>query len=472
MKNLLLLILMVSTSPVFGQTTFNFKSHDFGDLEAYSDRFIDLVITNNGAKKEYLLSVKKPNEVVYIVNGQFMEKDSSIVVRLQVNPKNKGKFKYEIDVFTSDKNEARKITLSGDLMDDPKDNYSAFQNCPSFGQRSAGVDPTAFELTVVTIDKETKAPLGKSYVTLIQNGKTVDTYRTKKDGKIIEKVPLGYSYFYAKHEGYYPTELGTYINFQRDYIVLELEKDKSIPVIVEEPIVVVPDVTIDEPVVIVIEEPEIKLEEELEEAVILPKEAPVELSKLDPKDFSNENFKPVNVTFVLDVSASMRQADKIELMKFALYDMVDMLRPQDEISLVTYANEARVILRPTSGDEKATASEKVEKLKASGMTAGGAGIKLGYKQNKKGFIEGGVNHVIVITDGAFNRNSDDYLRYVKRFKKKGINLSIVGIKNKDKDAAEMAEAAEKGGGRYVPIHKLADAKNNLKQEIRLISFRF
>ena len=96
----------------------------------------------------------------------------------------------------------------------------------------------------------------------------------------------------------------------------------------------------------------------------------------------------------------------------------------------------------------------------------------GYKQNKKGFIEGGVNHIIVITDGAFNRNSDDYLRYVKRFKKKGINLSIVGVKNKEKDAIEMTEAAEKGGGRYVPIHKLADAKNNLKQEIRLISFRF
>jgi Ca-activated chloride channel family protein len=477
MKNLLLISFLLLAHVLIAQTTFNIKSHDFGELEGYSDRFVDLIITNNGPKKEYVLSVKKPMEVVYIVNGQFMEKDSSITVRLQVNPKKKGKFKYEIEIYTSDKAEPRTIVLSGTLNEISQDNTSAFQNCPSFGQRPAGQDPTAFEMTVITIDKATREPLAKSTVTLLQNGKTVGAYKTKKDGKIKEKVPLGYSYFYAVHEGYYPTELGTYINFQRNYIVLELEQDKTIVVpIPEEPLLVdVPaEPVVEEPIVVepieisIVEEPVLVIEEE----IILPEEAPVLLTQLDPEDFSDDNFKPVNITFVLDVSSSMNQADKIELMKFALYDMVDMLRPQDKISLVTYANDARVILSPLPGDNKTEANEKVEKLKASGRTAGGAGIKLGYKQNQKGFIENGINHVVVITDGAFNKNSDDYLRYVKRFKKNGINLSIVGVKNSDKDAIEMIEAAQKGGGRYVPIKKLADAKNNLRQEIRLISFRF
>lgn len=482
MKNLLLLFCLAIANLFTAQTTFNFQSHDFGELEGYSDRFVDLIITNKGSKKEYMLSVKKPMEVVYIVNGQFMEKDSSITVRLQVNPKKKGKFKYEIEIYTSDKAEPRTVVLSGSLNEISQDNYSAFQNCPSFGQRPAGQDPTAFEMTVVTIDKVTRAPLSKSTVTLLQNGKTVGAYKTKKDGKIQEKVPLGYSYFYAVHDGYYPTELGTYINFQRNYIVLELEQDKRIidPIPEEPLIVIVPEEPkIEEPILEepIVEEPiiEIVITEEpvlvIEEEIILPEEAPVLLTQLDPQDFSDDNFKPVNITFVLDVSSSMNQADKIELMKFALYDMVEMLRPQDAISLVTYANDARVILSPTRGDDKALANEKVEKLKASGRTAGGEGIKLGYKQNQKGFIENGINHVVVITDGAFNKNSEDYLRYVKRFKKKGINLSIVGIKNSEDDAIEMAEAAQKGGGRYVPIQKLVDAKNNLRQEIRLISFR-
>ncbi len=472
MKHLLLLISLWLTFASFSQTEFNFKSHNFGELEAYSDRFVDLVITNIGSKKEYILSVKKPMEVVYIVNGQFMEKDSAIAVRLQVNPNKKGKFKYEIEIYTSDQNEPRTVVLTGQMNEIPKDNYTAFQNCPSFGQRAPGANPNAFEMTVVTIDKETKAPLAKSTVNLIQNGRTVGAFKTKKDGKIVETVPLGYSYFYATHDGYYPAELGTYINFQRNYIVMELEKDKTLPPpIIDEPLIV--ETTDPVEIEIVIDpEKEEPIEIALEDEVIIPEEAPVELTQLDPNDFSEKNFKPVNVVFVLDVSSSMKQADKIELMKFALYEMVDMLRPQDRISLVTYANSAKVLLPPTNGVDKDIAIEKVEELKASGLTAGGDGIKLGYKQNKKAFIEDGVNQVIVITDGAFNRNSDDYLRWVKKYKKKGINLSIVGVKNSEKDAVEMSEAAAKGGGRYVPIQKLADAKNNLKQEIRLVSFRF
>ena len=89
----------------------------------------------------------------------------------------------------------------------------------------------------------------------------------------------------------------------------------------------------------------------------------------------------------------------------------------------------------------------------------------------RGKLVDGVNHVIVITDGAFNRSSDDYKKYVRKYKRKGINLSIVGIKNKEKDEDEMRDAAKLGGGNYIPIFKLADAQNNLKQEIRALTFK-
>jgi len=79
--------------------------------------------------------------------------------------------------------------------------------------------------------------------------------------------------------------------------------------------------------------------------------------------------------------------------------------------------------------------------------------------------------VIIITDGAFNRDSDDYKRYVRKNRRKGINFSVVGIKNKERDQEEMMEAAELGGGHYVPIFGLADAQNNLKQEIRMLTFK-
>jgi Ca-activated chloride channel family protein len=208
-----------------------------------------------------------------------------------------------------------------------------------------------------------------------------------------------------------------------------------------------------------------------EETTAFIEEAPVEFSSLAPDDFSAENFNPINVVFVLDVSSSMQQGDRIELMKYSLFQLMEMLRPTDKLGIVTFSSDSRVVLAPNNCDNKEAIQKVIENLKASGLTAGGEGIKLGYKQALKGFIPGGTNQIIVITDGAFNRNSDDYKKYVKKYKKKGINMSVVGIKIKDVDQVKMTEAAEVGGGRLVPIMKLADAQSNLKQEIRFAAFK-
>ena len=162
----------------------------------------------------------------------------------------------------------------------------------------------------------------------------------------------------------------------------------------------------------------------------------------------------------------------MELMKYSLNQLVDMLRPQDKIGLVTYSSYADVLLPPTTGGNKTDIKEKVEELKAFGYTSGGTGIKLGFKQANRAKIDDGTNHVIIITDGAFNRNSDDYKKYVKKYAKKGINFSVVGIKNKPIDEGEMREAAELGKGHYVPIMGLSDARENLRREIRLLSYKF
>ena len=154
-----------------------------------------------------------------------------------------------------------------------------------------------------------------------------------------------------------------------------------------------------------------------------------------------------------------------------MLQLTGMIRPQDKMGIVTYASDTRVLLRPTSGANKEAIREKVTELRAFGYTSGGEGIKLGFKEAREARIDDGVNHVIIITDGAFNRNSEDYKRYIKKYRKKGITLSVVGIKNKSNDEDEMQDAATLGGGHYVPIFGLVDAQNNLKQEIRLLTFK-
>lgn len=466
MRILLTLFLFFCGLQLQAQVTFDKTKHDFGDLEAYDFRFVDILLTNEGEKQEWILSVKKPNEVVYINSGSIIEKDSTVILRLQVNPPGKGRFNYSVDVFTSDRNEPVKIKLAGNLKNTDQNDVSSFTSCPNFNERPGGKDPNAFNLTIVTIDKETRETLSKSTVSLIQNGQDVWTDQTDRNGKIKKEATLGLSYFYATHEGYFPEELGAYINFKRNYFVLELERKPE--EIVPDP-VPVPDTTIlaENPPEIIIE-----IEDHIEtDTTTFVAEVPPSFEDLDDDDFTSQNFNPINVVFVLDISSSMKDADKMELMKYSLFQLTDMLRPQDKMGIVTYSTSTNVLLEPTSGADKAEIKEKVEALKASGFTAGGKGIKLGYKQASRAKIEGGVNHVIIITDGAFNRDSDDYKRYVRKYARKGIHLSVVGIKNKERDKEAMEYAAELGKGHYVPIFGLGDAQRNLKHEIRVLTYK-
>ncbi len=466
MKFLILILSFLISSNLFSQLIFEKTNHDFGQITSISDRFIDIKVTNKGTKKEFLLSVKKPPNVVYLVNGQFIDKDSTLIIRLQANPQKKGNFAYEIQIYTSDKDDPTTIKLKGTLTEDLSKQNNFLQACPDFNIKPQSRNVSDFELSIITIDKETKTLLDLSSVTILQNGIPKGKYITNKKGEITQKIPLGFTYLYASHKGYKSKEIGAYVNFQRNKIVIELEKEKE-----EISKVEINKTTIDS-ITKIEKQLETQLIQEVKKEQNIEKtKAPKNLSEIDISNFDIENFKPINVTFILDISASMQAGEKMELMKFSLYQIVDMLRKQDKISIVTYSTETKIELPTTSGVEKDKIKKIVENLKAGGLTAGGSGIKLGYKQTLNSKINEGVNQIIIITDGAFNRNSDDYKNHIEKYKKQGINMSVVGILNSEIDRKSMEKVAELGGGRYIPIHKLSDALINLKEEIRFLTYR-
>jgi Ca-activated chloride channel family protein len=187
-------------------------------------------------------------------------------------------------------------------------------------------------------------------------------------------------------------------------------------------------------------------------------------------DFSESHYKPVNVVFVLDVSASMNQGDKIELMKFSLLQLTDLIRPCDHMAIVTYSDMANVLVPPCTGANKADLKVQISGLRASGLTAGGTGIKLGYKEILKNLDPDHLNTVIVVTDGAFNKDSENYQKIIKKYRKKGIEISIVGVKMKSTDQVKMNEVCILGGGALITINSLAEAQANLVNEIRHRAF--
>ena len=116
----------------------------------------------------------------------------------------------------------------------------------------------------------------------------------------------------------------------------------------------------------------------------------------------NKKLPPSNLVFLIDVSGSMRQTNKLPLLKKSFNKLIDQLRPEDKVAIVVYAGAVGEVLPPTSGSKKNIIKNAINRLNAGGSTAGGAGIRLAYKLAEKNFVKGGNNRVILSTDGDFN----------------------------------------------------------------------
>lgn len=462
---LLVTIFLFSTG--YSQTKFETNQLVFDALSANSQRFQDVKISNSQAKKVYILRVTASPEVSYKLNSDVILPDSSLIMRVQVNPKKNGNFHYSLAVYFSDQSEPVALTIIGNQQESAAANSST--NCPDFNTIPPQLaSPNV--LTIRTIDKETGELLTQSTVAIIRNGEPAGAWITGKKGAFHVAIPDGYFYFYVTRESYLTKEAGIYVPPNIHEITIPLSKN---PIYCPPPPQTVPTPIVEEPQILTPEQTATLLAQELAAVPVdsTTMQIQPELAAIPPTDFSSTYFKDVNVVFVLDVSSSMKLGDKMDLLKYSLNQLVEKLRAQDYMGIITYSDNAEVFQIPTTCDQKETLQASISNLRPRGMTAGGKGIKLGYKQVLQHFDPSKTNMVIVITDGAFNKDSDDYQKLVKKYAKKGIILSVVGIHTKPKDAELMREAAAYGKGRYVPIDQLSDAHNNLTQEIRIASFK-
>lgn len=189
---------------------------------------------------------------------------------------------------------------------------------------------------------------------------------------------------------------------------------------------------------------------------------------LQARRIDTRDLPPNNLVFLIDVSGSMMSSDKLPLVKRGLRLLVDQLRPQDRVALVTYAGSAGVVLPSTSGDEKVSILEAIDRLEAGGSTAGGAGIALAYDVARDAFRADGNNRVILATDGDFNVgvSSDAELeRLVERRRQEGTYLTVLGFGTGNVQAAKMEKLAKVGNGNYAYIDQLDEARKVLVEEM-------
>jgi Ca-activated chloride channel family protein len=182
---------------------------------------------------------------------------------------------------------------------------------------------------------------------------------------------------------------------------------------------------------------------------------------LQGKKVSTENLPPSNLVFLIDVSGSMDEEDKLPLVKSSLKLLVNQLHPQDKVSLVVYAGHAGLVLPATNGDEKIKIKDAIDALNAGGSTAGGEGIKLAYNIAKKNFVKDGNNRVILCTDGDFNvgvSSEDELQTLIENERQSGVFLSVLGFGTSNYQDSKMQLLADKGNGNHNYIDNISEAK--------------
>ncbi|CAC9972758.1 vWA domain-containing protein [Flavobacterium panici] len=190
---------------------------------------------------------------------------------------------------------------------------------------------------------------------------------------------------------------------------------------------------------------------------------------LQGKNIPTDDLPASNLVFLIDVSGSMSEMNKLPLLKQSLKILVNELRPNDKVAIVVYAGAAGMVLPPTSGNEKKTIIKALDKLEAGGSTAGGAGIELAYKIATENFIKSGNNRVILATDGDFNVGSSsnsDMEQLIEEKRKTGVFLTCLGYGMGNYKDSKMEILADKGNGNYAYIDNIQEANRFLGKEFK------
>lgn len=183
-------------------------------------------------------------------------------------------------------------------------------------------------------------------------------------------------------------------------------------------------------------------------------------------DLPRSQRPAANLVFLVDVSGSMNDPDKLPLVKTALIGLANELKPQDRVSIVVYAGAAGLVLPPTNN--KAEIRAALEHVGAGGSTAGGAGLELAYEVARGSFIKDGVNRIVLATDGDFNVGVSDtraLLEMIEKRRDSSITLTTLGFGQGNYNEAIMEQIADRGYGNYAYIDSALEARKVLAEQM-------
>ncbi len=440
-KTWLFWILTICMLPLDAQIVYDKSNFNFGEIVPGKSTVIDFKLTNAGKTKAQIKKIEEPYGIFYRLSAKEILPDSSVFLRVKFVPKRKETFKKDIKIWIDILNEPIILTVEGTVKTpDP----AATLEVPDFhtGELFTGQIFRYLELDVV--DKFTRTPLPNTQILVLWDGLEYKTGKTDLMGKKLLKLPGDNFYVIFQCAGYQTEELAIDLSEQDRNVVVELT-------------------------------PLNMKKDSLKQDDSVTVEVESEINTDDNKEILDPNrYAPNNIVFLLDVSVSMKQQGRLDLLKTAMIELVNILRPIDKLSIVTYASETEVLLEGMPVTTKEPFIKTIQDLSAGGYTAGAKGLKKAYDICLKHFIDQGNNQIFIATDGAFNleKGDRDLINIAEKAARKNIKISVIGVKNEKWTEKSMKQLAEISGGTYIQIKNYRDAQTVLLEEIKKHSLKY
>jgi hypothetical protein len=421
---------------------------DIGTIESYNNDTIYYYFTNSGTKTVYFLPTQPADDYQVLCSNKTIAPGDVFTVGIIYYTEKKGRFNLLVPLNFSNSFEPIKIQLSGYIK---SINPSAFTICPSI-ENSQPLN-NRVPLNIVVRDKFTNEQIKNPKVSVLQNRRTINCVPGFRSMAFQCNCAYGPIKVNADKEGYKPESM-----------YFEYGKENNTCLVYLEPLPIpLPDTIqqVYKPVV-----------SKKKDTVEQPPIVYVPAAEAD-NNFNSTTYKPNHLIFVIDVSGSMKDTTKLPYLKASMKALIEVLRPQDFITLITYSSKVRVVFENVSGQSKAALLYAIDTLNARGASLGAEGLNLAYVMAHNHFIEGGNNQIFLATDGQFNGNhfkeEDVFKKAKQEANKHQIRLTTIAF-GKSKNALLFLETlAEKGKGKMLRILNLNTDEAVLIEEVKASS---
>lgn len=422
------------------------RTLDFGKIERAGIIQTHAIITNLGAKPLVLLKANAPKEFTVSTSKKIIAPGDTVHLNISIRPQSTGRINGKIEIFTNLSETTTDLRVTGEIQ---KLQAADLANCVRFNPKSgadgaASIIPLFTEHEVKFIDSATGSTIKEASILYVSQLTQQKIEHTTLNGLLQSSIPIGPYVLLISAPGYETKTSSQYVSYNQKQQTVALT---ALPT-------------------------KIKSTESIEIAAATDTLILSPIKTYSTTDELNEAlYKPNNIVILIDLSGSMKESDKLPLLKKSITTLMGPVRVIDKITIITYATEVKVVVPTVNGSQKKEVTSVIDTLRAEGVTAGSKGMQVAYETAKKEFITGGNNQVILATDGVFRISGKDRKMIINAANSTSerINLSVLGFGDDEQALAMLEEFTKIGVGNMIVVSKKSQAERAIIDEIKAMS---